>query len=221
MFDCHRHLTATAPRKDALYCSSTTTQWKFSAPYYSLGLLPDGKPADKQGLLTKMEHLLASHSDLGIGEVGIDRRFPDIDNQVSLFCACLELAVRHRRFLTLHCVRETGLLLSLLEEKDLPPLVIWHGFTGSIETAKQAARLGIVLSIGPQVLKTKLKEHLKTLASIGFVIETDWEGPDDKGYLNRLETHLALMSELSHDGHLEEKCNAIRTILEDIQADRR
>jgi TatD DNase family protein len=168
-----------------------------------------------------MEEKIASNPQVAIGEVGIDRRIPHMDVQIKIFQEILHLAVHYQRPVTLHVVRETGGALDLLKNQvQLPPLVIWHGFTGSIETAKELRKLGVEISLRPQVIRTKLVHNLEELNTLGFILETDWSGENDNGYEEVLNNHVKKMRELSNNEYIEEKCDGIRSILKDLQTNR-
>lgn len=221
MFDCHRHLTSSPAREDALYCSYKKNEWNQSAPFFSLGYLALEDTINIHSLLHDMEEKIASNPQVAIGEVGIDRRIPHMDVQIKIFQEILHLAVHYQRLVTLHVVRETGEALDLLKNQvQLPPLVIWHGFTGSIETAKELRKLGVEISLRPQVIRTKLVHNLEELNTLGFILETDWSGENDNGYEEVLNNHVKKMRELSNNEYIEEKCDGIRSILKDLQTNR-
>ena len=109
----------------------------------------------------------------GVSEAGLDARFTDrvpMERQIETLESILEYAKQHRIPVTLHCVRATGAMLRILNKvRPEKGYCMWHGFTGSVETAKELGRLGVIVSIGP-----RFKGNAADLDY--FVIETDYEG---------------------------------------------
>ena len=159
------------------------------------GLLPDRWTEGKQAQLFE---LLAADKDIHMGEVGLDKRFTDLipmQEQAAILSRELEFAIRNNRNISLHCVRATGPMLEILDSLFLndsgkdgltirPFSVIWHGFTGSAETARQLAKKNIIISIGPR--------FTGSIAGIFranplTVPETDYEGTDAQEHSRILE----------------------------------
>lgn len=193
MFDAHYHLPAT---HEGILCTSKRSEWasldSITSPAIisSLGWLPPEEKPD----IRELEALLSLHPCWQIGEVGLDRRYPDTDEQKEFLLACLDLARTHHRFVTLHCVHHDGLMLSLLD-KSVPTL--WHGFTGSPESARAFARKGGVLSFGPRLMKTKLWSRLEDIADLPYLLETD--EPGDQGNISLWRKEFARRLHLSNE----------------------
>ena len=98
---------------------------------------------------------LAAELDRGnaqaVGEIGLDFvRAADNGTrqaQIELFRAQLTLACERRLPVVLHCVRAFAETMRLLREQE-PRAVIFHGFIGSPEQARQAWEKGYCLSFG-------------------------------------------------------------------------
>jgi TatD DNase family protein len=198
MFDAHRHLNESDFSSDALYCTSKSSQWQ------SLQLLhyPAFGCAGALGntSLPAVETLYAflkEHPACHVGEVGLDRRFPEYEQQTGFLSSVLDLAFELDRSVTLHIVQSDGKALFLLKAvgKRLPRL-LWHGFTGSVETAKEAARLGCILSLGPGLEKTRLGRNLVNLSDLPLAVETDYEGKDSEEYSRLLENRYRSIARL-------------------------
>lgn len=156
-----------------------------------IGLLPDRWTEEKQ---TQLFSLLTANRHIHMGEVGLDKRFSDIipmQKQADILKSELEFAIRNGRNISLHCVRATGLMLEILN--DLIPdgltfrpfSVIWHGFTGSAETARQLAGKNIIIiSIGPRFAGSISDIHRANPATVP---ETDYEGTDAQNHSRILE----------------------------------
>ena len=141
------------------------------------GLLPELWTQERQ---RQLFNLLDSDSELQMGEVGLDRRFDDIlpmERQTAILKEELAFAVSRDRSISLHCVRATKPMLDILSELNYRPYsILWHGFTGSPETAAELKRLKVILSIGPR-FAGDINELLA--ANPLIVPETDYEGSDE------------------------------------------
>ena len=83
-----------------------------------------------------------------IGEIGLDGVCSsDFDKQEQIFRKQLFIAQHHKKGVVIHAVRAFEKVMKILEEHTLP-FVIFHGFIGSVEQARQAVNRGYFLSFG-------------------------------------------------------------------------
>ena len=142
----------------------------------------------------------------GISEVGLDARFTDrvpMEKQIETLVSILEYAKTNRIPVSLHCVRATGVMIEILQKiRPEKGYCMWHGFTGSVETAAQLEKLGVLVSVGP-----RFKGSVKDLGY--FVIETDYEGDSAQEHEKILEgLYQKCAQELGMSiQNLEEICN--------------
>lgn len=201
MFDAHRHLTGEKETHDALYCSSCQEEWPMMASLSAPAIGAVGALANRPlPPLAEMASKLENHPLLQVGEVGLDKRFENLEGQQKFLLAALDLAFALQRSVTAHVVQADGLFLSCLRQAGnrLPP-ILWHGFTGSIETAKTASAMGCILSLGPTIEHTRLAKRLEELSHLNFAIETDFEeNLQEKPYSQTLERQYALIGCLMH-----------------------
>ena len=185
LIDFHCHLVSI----NAIYCTAQPQklQENNECLLYCQGLLPQYWTAQRQEFL--LQNLKKPF--LQLGEVGLDKRY---EKQVSLqvqeenLLTLLATASKLDKIVTLHSVKTTERTIKILNQVQSKPWkVIWHGFTGSLETAKFLYKMGIFISIGPRY---KL-ENLKELAKVhpNFVLETDYEGTDQTQYNTLLQSH--------------------------------
>lgn len=199
MFDAHRHLVGEKEIYDALYCSSHQEEWplvaKLSFPAIgALGALGDRTLPS----LDEMACCLQENPHLQVGEVGLDKRFGELDAQKDFLLAALDLAFSLQRSVTVHVVQADGLFLSCLQRggSRLPP-ILWHGFTGSMETARAAFEKGCILSLAPGIEHTRVAKSLEDLLSLSFAIETDYEETmQERPYEQALTEQYALIGRL-------------------------
>lgn len=109
-----------------------------------------------------------------LGETGLDRvRGPEAELQLRAFRAQLELARKHRLPVVLHCVKAFE---PLMRELAAVPLraVIFHGFIGSPQQARQALGRGYYLSFGVRTFASPRSiEALRATPSDRLFLETD------------------------------------------------
>ncbi|MBI9095514.1 MAG: TatD family hydrolase [Sphaerochaeta sp.] len=202
MFDAHRHLTGEKEPHDALYCTSHQDEWEKVAnlPLPAIGAL--GALADRPlPALYEMGSMLETHPLLQIGEVGLDKRFGDLEGQQKFLLGALDLAFSMNRSVTVHVVQSDALFLSCLERAGnrIPP-ILWHGFSASMETARAAAEKGCILSLAPGIEHTRLVKRIEELALLPFAIETDYDKKtmQETPYIQAIEAQYALVGRLMH-----------------------
>lgn len=181
--DFHSHFLS----PNAVYCTaqpmSLTPQ---ESLLYCQGLLPQFWTKEKQEeLLTNLKT-----SKLHLGEVGLDKRYQqvlDLKEQEENLLTMLQYAKTADKIVTIHSVQATELTINLLKLVNLKPWkTIWHGFTGSKETAQILFKMGIFVSIG-----LRYRGNLKELSNVhpNFVLESDYEGYDQTQYNCILQAH--------------------------------
>jgi TatD DNase family protein len=115
---------------------------------------------------------------VAIGEIGLDGML-EVSQQVqeTAFRAQLKIAIEVGLPVLIHCRRQTAAVLKLLRQTEVRRVGgIWHGFSGSLETAEQAIALGLLIGVGPVLLRDnarKLPATVKHLPAEVLVLETD------------------------------------------------
>ena len=173
LIDFHSHFYTA----DSIVCNADASEpAQNPALLKCAGLLPDLWTPERQNQLFD---LLNADGSLQFGEVGLDKRFQGIlpmDQQVAVLRQELEFAISKDRSISLHCVHATKPMLDLLADLSFRPYsILWHGFSGSNETAAQLAKLKVIISVGPR-FKGDISELIK--ANPYTVPETDYEGSD-------------------------------------------
>ncbi len=167
MFDAHAH-HGNIESRNAFVCTSSIpsideAEILKSYSFFAIGHLPSSKLDN----LDNVDTLLSSGFHLG--EVGLDRRFDDIECQIKELNALLEISKGYNRCTVFHSVGHIEKLLEIIKERNIKKF-IFHGFTGSYEIAKRIIALGGLISINSRALKTKSFEKIITLP---FVTESD------------------------------------------------
>ena len=180
LVDFHSHF----PTPNAIVCTAF--------PLESHALQKDAQPLMRfEGLLPQYWRIgrweiLKTHlleSDIHLGEIGLDRRFAGavpLDRQFENLTMMIRYAYSLGKKVTIHSVQATELTIRAIKEASLPSFsVLWHGFTGSKETARQLYDSGVLIGIGP-----RFHGDLPaiTTANPSWVLETDYEGMDENQY---------------------------------------
>lgn len=126
----------------------------------------------------QLRQLCAQPKVIAIGEIGLDSLVEvDLDTQRRAFTGQLEIAGEVGLPILIHCRKQTAAVLELLAAHRAERIGgIWHGFSGSIETARRILDLGFALGIGPVLLRNnarKLPETLRQVPAEALVLETD------------------------------------------------
>ena len=133
--------------------------------------------------------LLADPKVVAIGEIGLDGLLesPSMAIQEEAFRGQLGLAKEFAMPVLLHCRKATGRLLEILKEEGAEACGgIWHGFSGSHETALAAIELGFAISFGGAVTWPEARrapDTLRALPAEWIVLESD--APDQTPHPHR------------------------------------
>ncbi len=87
------------------------------------------------GFESRLEKLLRSNNAFMVGEIGLDKYKPDMDNQIEIFQKQLDVAIKLNRPVFLHCVGAWDKILHILKayKKSKLPIIVVHDFNGSDE----------------------------------------------------------------------------------------
>lgn len=151
--------------------------------YATIGIHPcDGNPESWESDIQKLEEMLNEDTKgriVGIGECGLDYYHPGFDKpfQRKLFRAQIELAIRHKKGLSVHTRSAGDEVIAILEEYgvDVPRAVI-HCFSEDAAAAERARAIGAYLGIGGTITYPKnetLRNAVRAVGLTGIVLETD------------------------------------------------
>lgn len=136
---------------------------------------------------------------VALGEIGLDPLAgPPAAVQEVALRGQLRLAVAAGLPVLVHCRRSFGRLLAILREEGSDRIGgILHAYSGSVETALEAAALGFAVGIGGAVTwpgARRLPETVRRLPAEALVLETD--APDLPPHPHRGETNRPAYLEL-------------------------
>jgi TatD DNase family protein len=146
--------------------------------YAAPGLHPMCAAGWNAGVAGRLRELCDLPRVVAIGEIGLDALL-DVEPalQERAFREQLEIALGAELPVLVHCRKRTAEVLRILKESGIRKVGgIWHGFSGSLETARQIIDLGMMLGIGPVLLREnvrKLPATLRALPPEVLVLETD------------------------------------------------
>ena len=148
--------------------------------YGTLGFHPEyALEAKTDEWIKYMEENINNAKIVGIGEVGLDYHYPDIDKdkQKELFKKMIALAQKYDKTLVIHTRDAVMDTLQILKESNIKGMrVTLHCFSESLEMAKEFIKLGCKLGVGGVVTfknGRKLQEVVEKLDISNFVLETD------------------------------------------------
>ena len=157
--------------------------------HYGLGIHPwwmteGGVASDMQALQQAVTAVADDARLVAIGETGLDGlKGPDIEVQLEYLRQHLTLARELDLPVILHCVKATEPLLRTLQ---LFPQVrgVIHGFSGSLELAREFAQLSFKIGVGGLLLNPNAKKlrHCVTNLPVEYLLpETDSPAMAPKG----------------------------------------
>ncbi len=152
---------------------------RFPGVWAAPGLHPLAAAGWDESCRRELEGLLTDSSTVALGEIGLDgvSGAPPMDLQERAFIEQLQLAVAAGKPVLIHCRQAAGRLLELLRSEGAEGVGgILHAFSGSIETALEAFRLGFAIGIGGSVTFPGARRPVAVLQALpadAIVLETD------------------------------------------------
>ena len=191
--------------------------------YCTVGVHPQFALRYDNGTARKIESLLAGRKVAGIGEIGLDKTFPFYEVQKTVFAAQLTLASLHDVPVVLHTRRAFDDTFEALKTIR-PGKALFHGFSGSTETAKRILSGGFFIGIGHIVLlknSVKIKEALKYIPLDKIILETDGKaiGPDERklsssAMILNIAEIVSGIKDISTDNVLDTSYNNLKTFFD-------
>jgi TatD DNase family protein len=130
--------------------------------------------------LSELQEMLRQNPEVLVGEIGLDKYKPCMENQTKAFCDQMMLAYQLNRGVCVHCVGVWDKFLSILKvfQNTLPPFILSHCYNGVPNDIKRLGeRYNMYFSYGPRNLQDVTRLCATPLDRI--VAETDGSMPDD------------------------------------------
>ena len=123
-----------------------------------------------------LKQLLNDCPNAGVGEIGLDAVKGD-PAQESVFREQLVIAAEMNRPCVVHCVKSFDQIATCLKNlKKIPPVIMFHGFSGTLEQANFLSRFNAYFSFSGAVLfpeRRKLQKVIAALPAERLLVETD------------------------------------------------
>lgn len=151
---------------------------KFNHIYGTIGLHPEFASNYTEDQIQFIEKNCLNDKIVGIGEIGLDYHYPDIDKekQKELFIKQLQIAKKYNKTVVIHS-RDAALdTFEILEKYGKDLKIVLHCYSYSLEMAKRFKVLNIKFGIGGVVTfknASKLQEVVKYLDLEDILLETD------------------------------------------------
>lgn len=152
---------------------------KYPNIYGTIGIHPECSKDINDNDYLKLEKMLQNEKIVGIGEIGLDYHYENIDKekQKEVFIKQIELAKKHNKPIVIHTRDAIKDTLDIIKETNanIVPVTI-HCFSESLEIAKEFIKLGCLLGVGGVVTfknGKKLKEVVENIDLKNILLETD------------------------------------------------
>lgn len=152
---------------------------KYNFLFPTVGLHPTELDDYSDDFFLYLEDLIKSNKNIvGIGECGLDYYWDTSkkDLQKKVFLKQIELSLKYDLPLVIHSRDAIGDTLEVLKSVGKPLKGVMHGYSGSLEMAREFIKLGLKIGIGGVVTfknAKNVKEVVKELDLSNFVLETD------------------------------------------------
>lgn len=110
--------------------------------YCAFGVHPWYIDSVKDGFDKRLEDILNTNRSFLVGEIGLDNNKHDMENQIDVFIKQLDIAIKLKRNVFIHCVGAWDKILHILKQynkSDLPN-IIFHSFNGNENIIKQLTK---------------------------------------------------------------------------------
>jgi TatD DNase family protein len=146
--------------------------------YLMTGLHPTNVKENYKEELEFVVNSLKSHSYVAIGEIGIDLYWDKtyLKQQQDAFEFQIRLAIKNDLPIVIHCREAFNEIFEILDKENCSKLRgVFHCFTGTLEQANRAIRLGFNLGIGGVVTFKNggIDKFLSQIDLKHIVLETD------------------------------------------------
>ncbi len=151
----------------------------FNFCYPTVGLHPTSLDDYSDNFFVYLEDLIKNNDNIvGIGECGLDYYWDDSKKELQklVFLKQIELSIKYNLPLIIHSRDAIGDTLEVLKSVGKPLKGVMHGYSGSLEMAREFIKLGLKIGIGGVVTfknAKNVKEVVKELDLSNFILETD------------------------------------------------
>lgn len=143
----------------------------------AIGIHPNYCQEVDESALARLEQTQSDPTVVALGEMGLDyfHNFADRTRQRKFFIAQLELAVKVKKPVVIHCRDAFDDFMAIVRDFPTVPIDI-HCFTGSLSEGKRAVEAGYMLGftgIATYKRSEELRELIKWMPAEQMLVETD------------------------------------------------
>jgi TatD DNase family protein len=153
---------------------------KYDNVYASLGLYPGEIVMMDEKDIEKEIDWIKSQNFVAIGEIGLDKTYPEFEKQQKYFKKLVQLAISKKIPVLVHSRKAEKEVIEILEELNAKK-VLMHCFSGKLKLAERIEKNGWYFSIPPVIVhSTHFQEMIKRVSITKLLTETDapYLGPD-------------------------------------------
>lgn len=151
-------------------------EFNSSVNYFSIGIHPwyiKTETLEKE--INIIDKSLSLSNCIAIGECGLDKRIDiPLEIQLEVFERQLQLALKHKKPVILHCVSAFDEVIAIKRKLNFSLPMIIHGFSKNIHVANTLLKNGFYLSFGKYLLRNPdLAFVFEQIPNDRFFLETD------------------------------------------------
>ena len=143
--------------------------------YPAFGIHPWFIDLITDGFEKRLTDLLETNKSFMVGEIGLDKYHPNMDKQIDVFIKQLEIAIKLKRTVFLHCVGAWDKILHILKQykKSELPIIVAHAFNGNKEICdKLLNNYNIYFSFN-KIDKSHVLHRIEQIDNDKILVETD------------------------------------------------
>jgi len=177
-FDIHKHLSDYTKIDSNSLISLFTDNLNYidekSGNYFSIGIHPKDISNITASCLKLVDKHLAKPNVLAIGEIGLDKLYPDYEKQKTLFKSLIRISDNHCKPVIIHSVKASSDILHYRKNHIKNPWII-HGFRGKWKLCKQFLNSNCHVSFGAYLATatSNFTEVIKKVPLDHIFFETD------------------------------------------------
>jgi TatD DNase family protein len=124
----------------------------------------------KDGFDVRLSEMLEQNKSAMVGEIGLDKYKPDMDKQIEVFIKQLEIAIKYKRPVFIHCVGAWDKIFQILKryKKYELPIMVAHAFNGSIEIIEN-----LITGYNIMFSFNRVDNIIKNIPDDRILVETD------------------------------------------------